>query len=155
MRFIRQSAWSCTWATTTPRNAPGRGQSDPPHTQGQTKSRGHGWVVLVGAGDAAATPQALMSCPCGAAGVSVSVSTFSLVAIALERYSAICNPLQSRAWQTRSHACRVIAGTWLAAALLMVPYAVYSTTRPAARGVRPLTTQCTHRWPSEHVRQGW
>ncbi|NWS49041.1 CCKAR protein, partial [Probosciger aterrimus] len=88
-------------------------------------------------------------------GVSVSVSTFSLVAIALERYSAICNPLQSRAWQTRSHAYRVIAGTWLAAALLMVPYAVYSTTRSTARGMRPLTTQCTHRWPSEHVRQGW
>lgn len=88
-------------------------------------------------------------------GVSVSVSTFSLVAIALERYSAICNPLQSRTWQTRSHACRVIAGTWLAAALLMVPYAVYSTTRSAVRGTRPLTTQCTHRWPSDHVRQGW
>uniref|UniRef100_A0A8C5T7F4 Gastrin/cholecystokinin type B receptor n=1 Tax=Malurus cyaneus samueli TaxID=2593467 RepID=A0A8C5T7F4_9PASS len=68
-------------------------------------------------------------------GVSVAVSTFSLVAIAIERYSAICNPLQSRAWQTRSHACRVIAGTWALAALLMLPYAVYSTTRPAA----PLT----------------
>ncbi|NWT75520.1 CCKAR protein, partial [Prunella himalayana] len=56
-------------------------------------------------------------------GVSVAVSTFSLVAIAIERYSAICNPLQSRAWQTRSHACRVIAGTWALAALLMLPYA--------------------------------
>ncbi|NXM68978.1 CCKAR protein, partial [Serilophus lunatus] len=65
-------------------------------------------------------------------GVSVAVSTFSLVAIAIERYSAICNPLQSRAWQTRSHACRVIAGTWALAALLMLPYAVYSTTRPTA-----------------------
>ncbi|NWU01530.1 GASR protein, partial [Urocynchramus pylzowi] len=54
-------------------------------------------------------------------GVSVAVSTFSLVAIAIERYSAICNPLQSRAWQTRSHACRVIAGTWALAALLMPP----------------------------------
>ncbi|KAG7257871.1 hypothetical protein CRUP_001386 [Coryphaenoides rupestris] len=37
-------------------------------------------------------------------GISVSISTFSLVAIAIERYSAICNPLKSRAWQTRSHA---------------------------------------------------
>lgn len=81
------------------------------------------------------------------------MSTFSLVAIALERYSAICNPLQSRAWQTRSHACRVIAGTWLLSALLMLPYAVYSTTR--APPARPPVTQCTHNWPSEHVRQAW
>ncbi|KAF4803915.1 cyclic nucleotide-gated cation channel alpha-4-like protein [Turdus rufiventris] len=86
-------------------------------------------------------------------GVSVAVSTFSLVAIAIERYSAICNPLQSRAWQTRSHACRVIAGTWALAALLMLPYAVYSTTRPSAP--RPPPAQCTHHWPSERVRQVW
>ncbi|KAI3366070.1 hypothetical protein L3Q82_009892, partial [Scortum barcoo] len=39
-------------------------------------------------------------------GISVSISTFSLVAIAIERYSAICNPLKSRSWQTRSHAYR-------------------------------------------------
>lgn len=87
------------------------------------------------------------------AGVSVSVSTFSLVAIAIERHSAICNPLQSRAWQTRSHACRVIAGTWLLSALLMLPYAVYSTTR--ALPTRPPVTQCIHDWPSERVRQAW
>lgn len=87
------------------------------------------------------------------AGVSVSVSTFSLVAIAIERHSAICNPLQSRAWQTRSHACRVIAGTWLLSALLMLPYAVYSTTR--ALPARPPVTQCIHDWPSERVRQAW
>ncbi|XP_064361399.1 gastrin/cholecystokinin type B receptor [Dromaius novaehollandiae] len=89
-------------------------------------------------------------------GVSVSVSTFSLVAIAIERYSAICNPLQSRVWQTRSHACRVIAGTWLFSALLMLPYAVYSTTRALpAHGAHPPARQCTHDWPSEHVRQAW
>ncbi|NXJ87122.1 CCKAR protein, partial [Trogon melanurus] len=89
-------------------------------------------------------------------GVSVSVSTFSLVAIAIERYSAICNPLQSRVWQTRSHACRVIAGTWLLSALLMLPYAVYSTTRAVpTRAARPAVRQCTHDWPSEQVRQAW
>ncbi|NXL68847.1 CCKAR protein, partial [Chordeiles acutipennis] len=90
-------------------------------------------------------------------GISVSVSTFSLVAIAIERYSAICNPLQSRAWQTRSHACRVIASTWLLSALLMLPYAVYSTTRtlPARGAHHPPVTQCTHNWPSDHVRQAW
>ncbi|XP_074012077.1 gastrin/cholecystokinin type B receptor [Numenius arquata] len=86
-------------------------------------------------------------------GVSVSVSTFSLVAIATERYSAICKPLQSRVWQTRSHASRVIAGTWLLSATLMLPYAVYSTTRP--RAPRAPSSQCTHDWPSEQVRQAW
>ncbi|XP_019379298.1 PREDICTED: gastrin/cholecystokinin type B receptor [Gavialis gangeticus] len=88
-------------------------------------------------------------------GVSVSVSTFSLVAIALERYSAICNPLQSRAWQTRSHAARVIASTWLLSALLMLPYAVFSTTVPLAQPPRPPVYQCLHSWPSQHFRKAW
>ncbi|KAM7129085.1 LOW QUALITY PROTEIN: gastrin/cholecystokinin type B receptor [Ciconia maguari] len=90
-------------------------------------------------------------------GVSVSVSTFSLVAIAIERYSAICNPLESRVWQTRSHACRVIASTWLFSALLILPYAtLQQTTRtvPARSTLLPVS-QCTHDWPSEHVRQAW
>ncbi|XP_067998145.1 gastrin/cholecystokinin type B receptor isoform X1 [Melanerpes formicivorus] len=84
-------------------------------------------------------------------GVSVSVSTFSLVAIAIERHSAICHPLQARAWQTRSHACRVIGATWTFSLLLMLPYAIYSTTRAGpSRAV-----QCIHDWPSEEVRRGW
>ncbi|XP_024078956.2 gastrin/cholecystokinin type B receptor-like, partial [Terrapene carolina triunguis] len=81
--------------------------------------------------------------------ISVSVSTFSLVAIAIERYSAICNPLQSRVWQTRSHAYRVIASTWLLSLLLMLPYAIYSTTVPT----RPGLAQCQHRWPSQPFKQ--
>ncbi|XP_070800266.1 gastrin/cholecystokinin type B receptor [Pituophis catenifer annectens] len=85
-------------------------------------------------------------------GVSVSVSTFSLVAIAIERYSAICRPLQSRVWQTRSHAYRVIAATWVLSALLMLPYPVYSTTQPMRN--QPHHTQCSHNWPG-HIRQAW
>ncbi|XP_070130684.1 gastrin/cholecystokinin type B receptor isoform X2 [Equus przewalskii] len=84
-------------------------------------------------------------------GVSVSVSTLSLVAIALERYSAICRPLQARVWQTRSHAARVIVATWMLSGLLMVPYPVYTTLQPAG----PLVLQCVHRWPSARVRQTW
>ncbi|TFJ95929.1 NADH:ubiquinone oxidoreductase subunit L [Platysternon megacephalum] len=83
--------------------------------------------------------------------ISVSVSTFSLVAIAIERYSAICNPLQSRVWQTRSHASRVIASTWLLSLLLMLPYAIYSTTVPAQPGL----VHCQHRWPSQPFTQAW
>ncbi|XP_055971914.1 gastrin/cholecystokinin type B receptor [Sorex fumeus] len=84
-------------------------------------------------------------------GVSVSVSTLNLVAIALERYSAICRPLQARVWQTRSHAARVIVATWMLSALLMVPYPVYSTVQPAG----PRSLQCLHRWPSARIRQTW
>ncbi|CAB1328075.1 unnamed protein product, partial [Coregonus sp. 'balchen'] len=58
--------------------------------------------------------------------LSVSISTFSLVAIAIERYSAICNPLKSRAWQTRSHAYRVVAAIWVLSLVIMVPYPVFS-----------------------------
>uniref|UniRef100_A0A8C5S080 Gastrin/cholecystokinin type B receptor n=1 Tax=Laticauda laticaudata TaxID=8630 RepID=A0A8C5S080_LATLA len=86
-------------------------------------------------------------------GVSVSVSTFSLVGIAVERYSAICRPLQSRAWQTRSHAHRVIAATWVLSALLMLPYPVYSTTQTLRR--QPHRTECSHNWPGHHIRQAW
>ncbi|NXH19642.1 CCKAR protein, partial [Bucco capensis] len=88
-------------------------------------------------------------------GVSVSVSTFSLVAISLERYSAICKPLQSRSWQTRAHACRVILGTWLLSALLMLPYAIYSSTRPRRGLPTPRAIHCLHHWPSQAVQQGW
>ncbi|CAO2582620.1 Gastrin/cholecystokinin type B receptor [Lemmus lemmus] len=84
-------------------------------------------------------------------GVSVSVSTLNLVAIALERYSAICRPLQARVWQTRSHAARVILATWLLSGLLMVPYPVYTAVQP----VGPRVLQCVHRWPSARVRQTW
>ncbi|XP_023366309.1 gastrin/cholecystokinin type B receptor isoform X2 [Otolemur garnettii] len=87
----------------------------------------------------------------GTRGVSVSVSTLSLVAIALERYSAICRPLQARVWQTRSHAARVIVATWLLSGLLMVPYPVYTVVQP----VGPRVLQCVHRWPSARVRQTW
>ncbi|XP_055453371.1 gastrin/cholecystokinin type B receptor [Psammomys obesus] len=84
-------------------------------------------------------------------GVSVSVSTLSLVAIALERYSAICRPLQARVWQTRSHAARVILATWLLSGLLMVPYPVYTVVQP----VGPQALKCEHRWPSARVQQTW
>ncbi|KAH0625323.1 hypothetical protein JD844_033837 [Phrynosoma platyrhinos] len=85
--------------------------------------------------------------------MSVSVSTFSLVAIAIERYNAICNPLKSRVWQTRSHAYRVIAATWLLSALLMLPYPIYSTISSVPN--HPGIFQCSPRWPGTHIRQAW
>ncbi|XP_072541285.1 cholecystokinin receptor isoform X2 [Salminus brasiliensis] len=89
-------------------------------------------------------------------GISVSISTFSLMAIAIERYSAICNPLKSRAWQTRSHAYKVIAVTWVVSFLIMTPYPIVSTlvnyTKPNNTVTRHM---CRHDWPRDQVQQAW
>ncbi|XP_074520807.1 cholecystokinin receptor-like [Halichoeres trimaculatus] len=88
-------------------------------------------------------------------GISVSISTFSLVAIAIERYSAICNPLKSRSWQTRSHAYRVIAGTWAVSLLIMVPYPVFSVIRNFPKANGTVGHMCRLDWPSKEAEQTW
>ncbi|XP_047211713.1 cholecystokinin receptor-like isoform X2 [Girardinichthys multiradiatus] len=88
-------------------------------------------------------------------GVSVSISTFSLVAIAIERYSAICNPLKSRAWQTRSHAYRVIAATWVVSLLVMVPYPVFSALKSFPKINGTVGHMCRLDWPSKQAEQTW
>ena len=45
----------------------------------------------------------------------MTASAYTLAAIALERYYAICKPLHSRVWHTRSHAFCVIGVVWLIA----------------------------------------
>ncbi|ETE62621.1 Cholecystokinin receptor type A, partial [Ophiophagus hannah] len=86
--------------------------------------------------------------------VSVSVSTFSLVAISLERYSAICKPLQSRVWQTKSHALKVIAATWCLSFVIMTPYPIYSTLVPSALP-NSTASKCRINWPSTVIEQSW
>ncbi|KAM3607707.1 uncharacterized protein V6R79_012317 [Siganus canaliculatus] len=88
-------------------------------------------------------------------GISVSISTFSLVAIAIERYSAICNPLKSRVWQTRSHAYKVIAATWVLAFLIMIPYPIISHLEPFQRHDNTTAHQCRHKWPVAAAEQTW
>ncbi|XP_013418687.1 cholecystokinin receptor isoform X2 [Lingula anatina] len=56
--------------------------------------------------------------------VSAAVSVFTLVAISLERYCAICRPLHSRSWQTLSHSYKTIAAVWSTALVIMIPIAV-------------------------------
>lgn len=89
------------------------------------------------------------------AGVSVSVSTFNLVAISLERYSAICNPLTSRAWQTKSHAAKVITATWLGSFILMLPYPIFSTLKPFTRLNNSTGHMCRLVWPNDIIQQSW
>ncbi|XP_070694548.1 cholecystokinin receptor [Pempheris klunzingeri] len=88
-------------------------------------------------------------------GISVSISTFSLVAIAIERYSAICNPLKSRVWQTRSHAYRVIAATWVLAFIIMIPYPIISHLESFQRPDNTTAHQCRHKWPIATAEQTW
>ncbi|XP_068612627.1 cholecystokinin receptor-like [Brachionichthys hirsutus] len=88
-------------------------------------------------------------------GISVSISTFSLVAIAIERYSAICNPLKSRSWQTRSHAYRVIAATWALSLLIMVPYLVFSHLRSFPKSNGTVAHMCRLFWPSQKAEETW
>ncbi|CAL8322438.1 unnamed protein product, partial [Merluccius merluccius] len=87
-------------------------------------------------------------------GISVSISTFSLVAIAIERYSAICNPLKSRVWQTRSHAYRVIAATWVLAFVVMTPYPIVTHLDTHQRD-NTTVHQCRHMWPHVRAEQTW
>ncbi|XP_077517669.1 cholecystokinin receptor type A-like isoform X5 [Amblyomma americanum] len=76
--------------------------------------------------------------------VSVSVSAWTLVSISLERFFAIVRPLESRRWQTRSHAYKVIALVWLCSMVTMLPIAVLSQLVPL-RGERK---KCREVWPN-------
>ncbi|KAL8598785.1 hypothetical protein ACOMHN_033348 [Nucella lapillus] len=80
----------------------------------------------------------------GRGAVSVGVSCFTLVAISLERYFAICRPLHSRTWQTLSHAYRCLVLCWLLAALLMLPVAVFQKHEQLPNGAHA----CRESWPS-------
>ncbi|XP_071504193.1 cholecystokinin receptor type A-like isoform X1 [Diadema antillarum] len=59
-------------------------------------------------------------------GVSVAVSVWTMCAISLERYHAICNPLASRAWQTKTRACKIIVAVWALSFLALLPFLIYT-----------------------------
>lgn len=65
---------------------------------------------------------------------SVAVSAWTLVAISLERYYAICDPLRSRRWQTLKHAYKLIALIWFASFIFMLPIAAFSRLIPTNHG---------------------
>ncbi|KAI8798514.1 cholecystokinin receptor type A, partial [Biomphalaria glabrata] len=77
--------------------------------------------------------------------VSVATSCFTLVAISLERYFAICHPLKSRSWQTLSHSYKVIALCWVFALSLMMPLAIFHDLRRVGDSH---IYMCREFWPS-------
>ncbi|XP_059149566.1 cholecystokinin receptor type A-like [Physella acuta] len=76
--------------------------------------------------------------------VSVGVSCGTLVAISLERFYAICQPLKSRRWQTLTHSYRVILAIWLTSITIMVPIAVFQKLHQLKTGAYA----CREIWPS-------
>jgi len=73
--------------------------------------------------------------------VSVSVGVWTLVAISLERYFAICRPLKSRRWQTQFHAYKMIAVVWTLSLTWNVPILIVSQLKSLSGGKRTLTLQ--------------
>lgn len=86
-----------------------------------------------------------------AQGVSVGASCFTLVAISLERYFAICRPLQSRQWQTLSHAYKIIAVCWFLALIIVIPIAI--STKYVRIG--PEVSACRENWASEDLERAY
>lgn len=71
--------------------------------------------------------------------VSVSVGVWTLVAISLERYFAICRPLKSRRWQTQFHAYKMIAVVWTASLTWNAPILVVSQLKNIRGGMREIS----------------
>ncbi|RVE43072.1 hypothetical protein evm_012279 [Chilo suppressalis] len=76
--------------------------------------------------------------------VSVSVDVWTLVAISLERYFAICRPLKSRKWQTQCHAYKMIAMVWMLSVALNSPILIVSTLQP----MKANAYKCREVWTS-------
>ncbi|KAL3209677.1 hypothetical protein MRX96_038099 [Rhipicephalus microplus] len=84
--------------------------------------------------------------------VSVSVSVWTLVSISMERFFAIVRPLQSRRWQTVSHAYRVIAVIWALSLIHVAPIAVLSQLIPTRTAGHQ---KCRELWPSDEAEKGF
>ncbi|XP_030750622.1 cholecystokinin receptor-like [Sitophilus oryzae] len=75
---------------------------------------------------------------------TVSVGAWTLVAISVERYYAICHPLRSLTWQTPSHAYKTILAIWIGSIICMMPIALLSQLKPTKRG----NHKCREDWSS-------
>ncbi|XP_077864132.1 cholecystokinin receptor type A-like [Saccoglossus kowalevskii] len=76
--------------------------------------------------------------------LSVFVSVWTLVAISIERHFAICQPLSSRRWQTKSHAYKTITAVWFIGIILFIPSAYFANLEQFAEN----RYRCNDFWPS-------
>ncbi|XP_062610391.1 cholecystokinin receptor type A-like [Saccostrea cucullata] len=79
-------------------------------------------------------------------GVSIAVSCFTLVALSLERYFAICRPLKSRSWQTLSHSYKTIIVCWILALAVIMPVPIHIKYRKYPRYG---AATCREEWPDD------
>uniref|UniRef100_H2Y5N0 Gastrin/cholecystokinin type B receptor n=1 Tax=Ciona savignyi TaxID=51511 RepID=H2Y5N0_CIOSA len=88
--------------------------------------------------------------------VSVAASTITMLALSLERYSSICHPLKSRAWQTRKHALKVIGGIWVVSFLLVSPTLFFSNLSniPIIKAGKCVVA-CRMTFPSQVANKTW
>ncbi|KAH3839364.1 cholecystokinin receptor type A-like [Dreissena polymorpha] len=84
-------------------------------------------------------------------GVSVTVSCFTLVAISLERYFAICQPLHSRSWQTLKHSYKTILVCWVAAFCVCIPIAVFTKHKQTPSG----NYTCREKWDNPTLHKAY
>ncbi|XP_049861885.1 cholecystokinin receptor-like [Schistocerca gregaria] len=84
--------------------------------------------------------------------VSVSVGVWTLVAISLERYFAICRPLKSRRWQTQFHAYKMIAVVWVASLGWSSPVLLASRLQPMRDKGKH---KCREEWPTEALEHAY
>ncbi|XP_017463164.1 PREDICTED: cholecystokinin receptor type A-like, partial [Rhagoletis zephyria] len=85
--------------------------------------------------------------------VSVAVSVWTLVAMSVERYYAICQPLRSREHrQTRRHAYRILGLVWTLAIFLMLPTAIVSELQMIKQTGN---FKCREAWPSFLYREAF
>ncbi|XP_044749521.1 cholecystokinin receptor-like isoform X1 [Coccinella septempunctata] len=82
---------------------------------------------------------------------SVSVGAWTLVAISVERYYAICHPLRSLRWQTSSHAYKLIAAIWIGSLICMSPIALLSQLKPTKQG----NHKCRESWYSKRQERAY
>uniref|UniRef100_A0A182TAN1 G-protein coupled receptors family 1 profile domain-containing protein n=1 Tax=Anopheles maculatus TaxID=74869 RepID=A0A182TAN1_9DIPT len=82
---------------------------------------------------------------CTPKAVSVSVAVWTLVAISLERYFAICRPLSSRRWQTQFHAYKMIGLVWTVSFLANSPLCYVQRLQPVGRTTGQM--KCREVWP--------
>lgn len=85
-------------------------------------------------------------------GLSVNASINTLMAIAIDRYMAICRPLQNH--MTRKMARSIIAVIWVVAALIMSPWIVYFERFDISTPLQTIYV-CGQAWPSLKMEKGY